>query len=267
MIFRRFWVQSLASKKLVSNNELRKNKEIHNIHGGERCFILGNGPSVGKIDLSMLAGEFVISVSNGYLHKNYSLIAPRYHCVPQITYGLMTEMDVIAWFTEIHQSIGDAELFLNETEYDVVRKHNLFVGRKVHFLAMRDNFDELKTHQIPDLVVAIPRVQSVPVMAIMIAMYMGFKEIILLGVDHDHFKSGKYLYAFDLGVQEAKDYSVTSDGQTTRSWFDEFQGLARLWRQYRIVRGIADAQGIFIYNANPGGELDEFPRVELEAFL
>lgn len=267
VILSRFWLPTPASKELISINELQKNKEIHNIHDGKRCFILGNGPSAGKIDLSILAGESVISVSNGYLHKNYNLIAPQYHCVPQITYGLMTEKDVVAWFTEMHEHIGSAELFLNETEYELVRKHNLFAGRKVHFLAMRDNFDELKTHQIPDLAVAIPRVQSVPVMAIIIAMYMGFKEIILLGVDHDHFKSRKYIYAFDLGVQEGKDYSVTSDGQTIDSWFDEFQGLARLWRHYRFLRRVADAQSISIYNATPGGELDEFPRGKIENFL
>ena len=261
VILSRFWLRTAASKELMPINELQKNKEIHNIHDGKRCFILANGPSSGKIDLSMLAGEFVISVSNGYLHKNYSFIAPHYHCVPQITYGRMSETDVVAWFSEMHQAIGNAELFLNETEYELVRKHNLFAGRKVHFLSMRENFDELKTHQIPDLAVAIPGVQSVPVMAIMIAMYAGFKEIILLGVDHDHFKSGKYIYAFDLGVQEGKDFSVDANGRHLVSLYDDFHSLACLWRQYRVLGQIARENSIKIINSTEGGELDEFDRI------
>ncbi|MCW5296900.1 hypothetical protein DXT88_01785 [Herbaspirillum lusitanum] len=259
----------LLRKKLGSTNKLAlppyellaSNKALQGKHEGRRCVILANGPSAKNLELIHLKGEIVLSVSNGYLHPNFAEFAPKYHCVPQITYGRMSVDDVVRWFSEMHEQLGDAELFLNETEADLVRDHNLFPGRKLHFLAMRENFDDMTADDRIDLATIVPRVQSVPVMAIMIAMYMGFSEIVLLGADHDHFKDGKYVYAFDLGVQKDKDFSVAQDGQVTTAWYDDFHSLARLWRQYRVLGDMAKTQDVKIVNATPGGELDEFPRV------
>lgn len=243
------------------------NRHLKDIHAGQRCTILGNGPSVKELDLGQLAGQIVISVSNGYLHRDFSCIAPRYHCVPQITYGRMTEEDVVLWFREMHENLGQAELFLNETEADLVRRHALFEGRKVHYLAFRESFDEVSHTERPDLADGIPRIESVPIMALMVAMYLGFKKVGLLGVDHDHFKSRTYIYAFEVGVQAGKDFSVSTSGAVQTAWHDEFQSLARLWRQYRVLRKIAATNGIEIVNATPGGELDEFPRVEYATWV
>jgi hypothetical protein len=256
-----------AAPSLVGSQVLEKNADVHNRHLGKRCFILGNGPSVKSLDLLRLKGEVVISVSNGYLHSDFVEFKPLYHCVPQITYGQMTTEDVIKWFSEMHEKLGNAVLFMNETEAGLVREQGLFPGRKLHFLAMRESFDEMTMRQIVDVTAPVPRAQSVPVMAIMIAMYMGFTEVVLLGMDHDHFKDGKYTYAFDLGVQKDKDQSVAADGQVKTSWYDDFQSLARLWRQYRVLGEIAKANGVKIVNATPGGELDEFERVPYQTLF
>jgi hypothetical protein len=252
---------------LIPREVLASNSVFRNLRSGQRCFILGNGPSAKQLDLTSLQGEIVFSVSNGYLHHGYAALAPAYHCVPQITYGKITEEDVLAWFREMHWNIGDAELFLNETEAALVKKHGLFPGRKVHYLALQKNFDEIKDRNIIDISAPIPRVESVPVMVLMIALYMGFEEIILLGIDHDHFKTGSYVYAFDTHTQKGKDFSVNADGEVITPRYDDFQSLARLWRQYRVLREIAMENGRAILNANPTSELDEFPRVELRSVL
>ena len=267
-IARQKWLaRTKLGSRPVSTAGLAANRSLQSRHVGESCFILGNGPSAKSVDLLALQGKVVISVSNGYLHENYAAITPRYHCVPQITYGLMTQEDVVKWFREMHSNLGNAELFLNETEMELVREYDLFPGRTVHYLAFRENFDEITDRGIIDISVPVPRVQSVPVMALMIAMYLGFEKIALLGVDHDHFKTGTYTYAFDLRVQENKDQTVAADGRVSISRYDDFHSLARLWRQYRTLREIAVVHGISIYNATQGGELDEFPRVKLEDLL
>jgi hypothetical protein len=110
-------------------------------------------------------------------------------------------------------------------------------------------------------------VESVPVMVLMIALYMGFEEIILLGIDHDHFKTGRYIYAFDPQAQRGKDFSVNSDGEVIANRHDDFQSLARLWRQYRVLREIGIKNGRAILNANPFSELDEFPKLTFQSVL
>lgn len=243
------------------------NAGLRGRHAGARCFILGNGPSVKKLDLSRLAGETVISVSNGYLHKDYSVFAPRYHCVPQVTYGRVKDDDVVAWFQEMHEGLGGAELFLSSNEFELVKRRSLFPGRKVRYLYFRESFDELAGTDVIDISRPVPGVESVPVMALMIALFMGFKEIVLLGVDHDQFVTARYTYAFDLKVLAGKDSTLTADGSPATSRHDEFHSLARLWRQYRKLALIAASSGATIYNSTPGGELDEYERVPFERWF
>lgn len=243
-----------------------QNVQLRNRHAGQRCFILANGPSIKQQNISVLKSEHVISVSSGYLHSDYAEIAPAYHCVPQITYGLMSRADVVAWFREMHEKLGHAVLFLNHTEEAVAREERLFAGRQVRYTVFSGGFSEYPTDEIPDIASRIPAVQSVPVMGLMIAMYMGFSEIYLLGTDHDHFRTAEYKYSFEPTVLRGKDSTVDAGGKPT-SWYAEFVGLARLWEQYRSIKQIAQHHGIRIFNATAGGELDEFPRVDFASLF
>jgi hypothetical protein len=240
------------------------NASLRAIHGGERCFILCNGPTVRRQNLLPLAGEIVISVSNGYHHPDFQKFRPRYHCVPQITYGRVTEDDVVRWFTEMHDNLGDAELFLSITEEPLVRNHGLFKGRKIHYIYLHGALEQRVRNTIPDIAGPMPHVQSVAIMAVMCALYMGFEDIFLLGTEHDHFKTGTYRYFYEPTVLKGKDISTNPDGSLVQHNFDMFQELVRLWSQYRALREIATANGVRIWNATAGGELDEFPRIRLE---
>ena len=241
------------------------NAALKNRHAGARAFILANGPSTLQQNLQPLKGEIVFSVSSGYLHPQYDEIKPRYHCVPQITYGKMTEQDVIAWFREMHARTGDAELFLSATEESLVRDNGLFPGRTIHYVFLYENFDELTSRAIPDISTAIPRVQSVPIMALMIGLYMGCKDLYLLGTEHSEFITRRYQYSFEPTVLKGKDMTTTANGDVLGNRYDDFHSLGRLWRNYRVIREIADANDAHIWNATTGGELDEFPRAKLEA--
>jgi hypothetical protein len=237
------------------------NADLKDRHRGARVFIVCNGPSVKKQNIRPLKDELVVSVSSGYLHPDYADIAPRYHCVPQITYGLMTRTDVVTWFREMHDRLGNATLILSDTEEPLVREEGLFPGRDVRYVHLKGLFADLPPGTIPDLTNTIPGVQSVPIMALTLAMYMGGDKLYLLGTDHDHFRSGEYKYFYEPTVLRGKDISVDERGKLRGGWFAELSGLANLWSQYRSLKEIARANGIEIFNATCGGELDEFPRV------
>ena len=146
---------------------LKDNKRFKDLHKKQRCFIMCNGPSISKQDLLPLKNEIVFSVSSGYHHKDYQVIKPMYHCVPQITYGKMTEKDVVLWFTEMNEKLGNAELFLNYTEEELVRNKRLFPYRKVNYVCMGRKFFTWEKKVI-DIAKIIPAVQSVPIMCLII---------------------------------------------------------------------------------------------------
>jgi hypothetical protein len=253
-------------KSLTHNySVIRSNDKYKDIHVGQRCFILGNGPSVTHQDIAKLKNEIVFSVSSGYLHTDYDKISPQYHCVPQITYTKsVTEDTVFKWFAEMDQHLGEAELFLSVTEFNLVKRYNLFQHRTVHYLNFEGAFESDRLNVI-DISRPVPGVQSVPVMCLMIAMYMGFKKIYLVGVDHDSFLTGSYQYAFQPTVLANKDESVKPGGGIML--YEEFKANAALWYQYRCLKNIAMQHGVRIMNASHGGALDEFERIKLDELI
>lgn len=252
---------------LFQKNELCcSNIKFKDLHKGQRCFILCNGPSVYKQNLIPLAGEIVFSVSNGYYHKDYGTIRPKYHCVPGLTYSdSLTVKDAITWFREMDQKIGDAELFLDVAEEPLVRKNRLFSSRTVNYICMAARFSAKYVKAI-DISKIAPGSQSVSIMCLMIAIYMGFNEIYLIGTEHDSAITGEYRYFYTPKLLRGKDRSVTLDGKVKNLELER-QGIKKLMVQYSLLKTIAKNEGVSIYNATLGGALEVFPRVNLSEVL
>lgn len=60
-------------------NLISKNVSYLNIHAGNRCFIIGNGPSLKKVDLSRLKDEYTITVNQSPRMDNFKDIHTTYH--------------------------------------------------------------------------------------------------------------------------------------------------------------------------------------------
>ena len=72
-----------AHRKINTPPEMARkfaeNIKFHNIHKGQRCFILGSGPSINKQNLKPLKNEICFAMSMFYLHKDIKEINPLYH--------------------------------------------------------------------------------------------------------------------------------------------------------------------------------------------
>lgn len=242
------------------------NERLHNRHVGQRCFILCTGPSISLENLSALKGEHCFSVSNFYKHPDFHLIAPLYHCIPNVDASHENQR-IVQWFTEINQNIGTAELILGDRQQASVSEFNPFGSRTVHFLSMiKDDSFYARMNDI-DLCAELPGVQSVPIMCLMVAIYMGFSEIYLLGVDHNVTFNSEYHHFYDRKVSVLQDPNVDSNGTAK---FNRRLGLEytlNLWKQYEQIKRIAESKGISIVNLSRGSYLDVFPSSTLPAIL
>jgi hypothetical protein len=242
------------------------NRSLRARHAGTRCFILCSGPSVRQQDIKPLAGELVVSVASAYMHPDFALVAPRYHCVPQITAGALTEAETVTWFKDMDGHLGDAEVVLSHFQRATVERSGVFARRAVTYLLM-DGDHYADGAEACDLTRRLPGPQSVSIMAICLAIEMGCREIYLLGTDHDQFLTGTYTHFYDRDPIAGKDPDVEPDGKVRSTRYEEFQALGRLWHQYRWLKGVARARGVRIVNASAGGALDEFERVELASLF
>ena len=88
-------------------------------------------------------------------------------------------------------------------------------------------------------------------MAIQVAMYMGFKEIYLIGADCNYTTTKIHF------IEMPDDKQKISEGWLPKATDLSIDG-------YKAIKKYADKHDIKIYNATRGGMLEVFPRVNLE---
>ncbi|MCX6031983.1 MAG: hypothetical protein NT169_22135 [Chloroflexi bacterium] len=264
---RRLSGRSAVTKEPLSEIEqclLSRNLELHNRHLGERCFILATGPSIKTQDLKLLKTETCIAVSNFLVHPDYAVIRPQYYCLAPY-HPPITEDSWQAWMTEIAGKTLNATMFFGLADRERNEINGRFAGRQVHYLKFGGALDDLVRDGV-DLSMAVPGPQSVTIMALLIAIYMGFKNIYLLGCDHDwilHVGTSTHFYNESQHALNRSGYSEWHKPELG----SEFDSLSNLWRQYKTIRVLATGLGISISNATGGGILDVFPRVRFENLM
>jgi hypothetical protein len=252
------WYLRLNNRKF-----LKKNFGIKNKFAGRRCFILATGPSISSQNLLKLAGEFCISVSNFFVHPDFKTIKPVFHlfaaCHPPITEG---QFVALLQDAEKHFPEGQ-KIFISITDKYVVDKYELFKKHNIYYYYLG-----LKTLKITDKInftKQLPKIQTSPQIAIYLALYLGAKEIDLLGVDHDwilHIGKTKHFYD-----EKQNAASQTGYNEWVGDLEHEFLSYLNLWRIYKMIRTYAAVKKIPIINLTPGGLLDIFPRKTLEETL
>ncbi len=269
-------VWKIVLKLFTTNNPSKnspilmdKNIELINKHRGERLFILCNGPSIKKENLLPLKNEISMSVSNFYFHKDYLKIQPKYHIIPRIYFNQLEPVNenpiqkTIQWLKEMDSSIGSATMFLDYHHQDIVIDNKLFPNRNLYYINTLENFTSYTTENI-DIKYLVPPVQSVPILCLVLALNMGFREIYLLGVDHNALCASRYDYFFDRSKVILKEPSAKEDGSNSVSRLMTFKILTQLWTQYLELKIVADQMGVQITNLSQESFLDVFPIKRLE---
>jgi hypothetical protein len=239
---------------------LKKNDELKDRHVGSRCFILGAGSSVKGQDISKLEGEFIISVSNTFVHPDFSRIKPRYHVLPPLLkyHGeLHTEKKFVAWLKAMEIATCDAEMFLHIGDRGMVERNGLFKNRVIHWVEYINAWDE--SFDAPINLMCLPPIWSVSELALTAGVYLGFDKIYLIGIDHDWF-NGVHIYFYD----HAKEHALRPDQSDLNFVDSEFQMRrhANIFRKYKYLNSIR--KNIYNSNANPNHYLDVFPRADYD---
>lgn len=242
-----------------------ENKKFHNIHQGERIFIIGNGPSIKNTDLTKIKNAKKMVVSNFYMHEDYNIIKPDYYCFAQFTYNdVLTDSFYDKWLFEIGEKSGNPQFFFDISEKRLIDKCSIFKGKKINYMCLDalnlDYYDEV------DITNKILRGQSVTIDCIQLAIYMGFKQIYLVGVEHSEIVTGQYDYFYnrDQNIIGDKDSHHLPNGKVTSGFEMELFMKNNLWNQYRKLKMIAKVNEIDIFNATKSGILDVFSKVDYD---
>lgn len=244
---------------LISLKQYAENKKIcdelksyKNIHKGERCFIIGTGPSLKTEDLDKLKDEFTFSS-----HRIFEIF-PKTEWRP--TYYICQDYPLICKFKEEIKSVEAKRKFML-----IEAKHNFSEESDISYFVLRHkdfypNNADFSTH----INRYIGQGFTVTYAAIQMAYYMGFSKVYLLGIDHNYSVSLN-----EKGVpvmqENVKDYF---EGSTASNEGINLPRVVESSMAYMTARKFADKHNDFsVYNATRGGKLEAFERADFDKII
>lgn len=250
-----YLLRPLAVRGCLISENYRRLAAFRDRHTGRRCFVIGNGPSLKIKDLDRLKNEITFASNKIYLAFDQTSWRPTY-------YSAVDKLIISPAYKKINALNQTATFF----PY-FFRKYDVRFEDSTYFYFVHEAF-------YPDL----PRFSLNPIdkvfsgytvtyVLLQLALYMGIREIYLIGVD--------FCYNIDQQNYEDNDQIMVSDG--TGSHFHSgylksgdrlFQPNLHLHEKAYLAAGRAtEKAGGSIFNATRGGRLTVFPRVDLDAVI
>lgn len=231
-------------------------KKLENKYAGKRCFVIGNGPSLTPSDLDMITGE--ISIASNKIFEIFSSTKWRplfYFCLDPVCYSnnavAIEHMECENKFIRYY---GEKNKELNKN------MHYVCIGSERYVI----NISRYKKKNISiDCAKNFSRAFTITTTAIEFAIYMGFKEIYLIGIDHN----------FPLSIDQKgkkktnsniKSHFYVVGNEDSRENFTYIDATTSCYEAYRDY---ANENGITIKNASRNSKLEVFEKVLLEDIL
>lgn len=243
---------------------LNKNVSLKNIHSGRRCFIVGNGPSLGSQDLLPLRDEVTFVVSWFHRHQMAKEIHPNYWVLADPAFWEREDQPFLQAIRHVLSLTMSTKLFVPVGGFSRIATVNPGPLLDIHYF----NYVANKGIDTPiDFSGGIPPFgQNVVVVCLMLSFFMGCNPIYLVGCDHDFLAISKDQYD---NKDEKHFYKEEKTAVYAEKFaWDEFRGLmSRLVYEYDQLKLYADRWGFDVFNATRGGCLEHFPRVEYESLF
>lgn len=216
-------------------------RRYRNIYKGQKCFIIGNGPSLKCEDLDVLWREKVTCFGCNGIHKIFAQTDWR----PDYYFYGDTEAFRHNGCIQSGQKYFMSDLFRQlKLQYSNIEYFH-------HILRLSPNGYPLFSD---DIVTGVSGGRTTTFVMLQFATYMGFADIYLLGVD------------FSWGEQGEKTHFCEGyvDPQYEMRIRENIMHRDELIKTYKSVQKYAQGHNIKIYNATRGGNLEVFERVDFD---
>ncbi len=243
--------QTFLLKHFKGSKYARKLRKLKNIHKGEICFIIGNGPSLKTDDLEKLKAFNIDTFAANRIYKIFdkTLWKPTY---------FSCEDPII---------IKDIEKDINKIDckykfIPINLKWDLGIDIKnAYYINMTYNKNDNINKNLDERITCSG---TVTITSIQLAAYMGYKEIYLLGVDHNYSKM-------------INEQGQVVEDKTVKNYFDDsydngikdelVHNMDEATKSFYKTKIFYEKNNVKIYNATRGGKLEVFPRVDIDKFF
>lgn len=226
-------------------------KKYKNVHSNQRCFIIGNGPSLSKMDLSLLKKEITFTSNAIFLKFSDMGFTPSYYFVEDVLVAEdrrneINKLKNITKFFPIHLSYlltrDEETIYLNQKDpltfpmFSTDAARVTYCGYSVTYLCMQ------------------------------MAFYMGFSKVYLIGVDYDYvLPNNKHINSENIVIiSENDDINHFHPNYFGKGYRWHHPKLDKVKQSYILAKQVFESNHRKIYNATCGGKLEVFERVRYE---
>jgi hypothetical protein len=250
------YVKNGIIRNIINKTDGKRLKNLKDIHKGERCFIIGNGPSLKIQDLEKLKNEYTFAANKIFVIFEETNWRPTYYCIQDFKMilseiGLLKKIDIKNKFIAGNPLVSK----------------NIYWNDWIYFYLNIDPFYPNYPKFSEDVSKQIFGGWTVTYAEIQLAIYMGFQEIYLLGVDFNYVTTINSLGEININ-SESKNYF--SDRYMNNKQFGiqfNYPNLENSLLAYKAAKQYAEQNGIKIYNATRGGKLEIFERIDIDQLI
>jgi hypothetical protein len=226
-------------------------------HQGERCFIIGNGPSLSTNDLDKLIFEKTFATNRIFRLFNETSFRPTYYVTED--YSMFSEIEPIC------EKVGETKFLAYNAIYDKCKEgYDKYIPNAEYYtidFSVKNYPEPYRTAKFSDDISFVYWGATIVNSCIQLAVNMGFQEIYLLGIDHSYNlalrKNGELLQS-----NKEQDHFYFENRTHTSLYLFQID-IANA--AFQSVRDYADSRGIKIYNATRGGKLEIFERIDFDS--
>lgn len=249
-----FVAEALFKLNITAKNTLKNNINYKGLHEGEHCFILGTGPSLNSLTSSQidrLRKEVVFGVNSLYKAEVVSSLKPKYYALLDNLYWEQwshTFDDVIAKYKE------DSPVFITDLRAKCLAEKASSSGNHIYIHSKKYPIDKMSEELDTNIYAAM----NVISYSILVAIYMGFKKIYLLGCDYNAFCTGGNGHAYS-------DQSELKQSNYNLAFYLKFYWITTEF--HYLIEKLAKEKGVSIINLTPGSLLDAYRRAPIDDIL
>jgi hypothetical protein len=227
-------------------DSIQKLAALKDIHKGERCVIIGNGPSLNNTDVSKIKDEYTFGLNRIYLAFE-------------------------DWGFETSFLLSVNDLVVEQCHEDLMKLSmpRFFSWRAKQWLTPQDNLHFLyTTYTGPKFAKSVTgrmwEGATVTYSALQLAYHMGFSTVVLIGVDHSFATKGE------------ANKTIVSQGDDPNHFNPKYFGKGFRWQlpdldtsevAYQMAKFAFEQDGRQVLDATIGGKLEVFPKVDFDSYF
>lgn len=230
-------------------------QDYQGIHKGKRCFVVGNGPSLNQIDMTLLKDEITMGSNRAFLGFEKWGFSYDYWMVQD---RILADQNADEFCERLSDDIVKFVPYTILKHFDNSKLKN----------AVPVHMDYTKQCSFSNDPAALHEGFTVTVGLLQIAAIMGFEKIYLVGVDHnyeiptDNVNEDRKWSGQGLSNHFSEEYTNHANGQV---W--EMPDIVKMTKAYDAAASWAAENGIEILNATPGTKLESFPKVDFNSLF